>query len=107
MNATCPDQDTLQAYLLGDLDDDAIEVHLDVCAGCQAKFDELDAVVNRPFVALRKRGDAETDWQQPAFQRLVGKAKAIRQTDLDREDEPEQLPRQLGDYLLLERLAKS
>ena len=40
MNATaCPNHDTLEAYLLGNLDNGAIDAHLDACTDCQAALD--------------------------------------------------------------------
>jgi formylglycine-generating enzyme required for sulfatase activity len=77
MNATCPDHDTLEAYLLGTLDDESVDAHFDDCADCRAALDRLDAEVNRPFACLRDPIVAVTDWQQPTFYNLVAEAKAL------------------------------
>src|SRR5262245_8346466 len=98
MNATCPAPDTLEAYLLGNDDNDGIEAHLDECPDCQARLDEMDAVVNRPFARLGERAANGDDWQQPAFQHLVACAKAIPHLGSVPIEEPERLPRQLGAY---------
>jgi hypothetical protein len=75
MNATCcPDHASLEAYLLGQLDDEAIDAHLEECSGCRAALDKLDAAVNQPFACLREPAPAVTDWQQPTYQHLVSQA---------------------------------
>jgi formylglycine-generating enzyme required for sulfatase activity len=107
MNATCPAPDTLEAYLLGADDSEGIEAHLDECPDCQAKLDAMDAVVNRPFAALRQSDAIAGDWLQPAFQHLVARAKAIPHLGSEPVEEPERLPRQVGAYLLLELIAVS
>src|SRR5260370_37302555 len=78
MNATCClDHDTLEAYLLGRLDDEAIDAHLEGCSSCQAALEALEAAVNRPFACLREPAPAVTDWQQPTYQHLVARAKTL------------------------------
>src|ERR1017187_4990427 len=108
MIATCPDQDTLEAYLLGSLDDEAIDAHPDDCAECQAKLDKLDAVVNRPFAALREHAGADADWQQPAYQTLVARAKLLDTSTVGADRmvtfHP---PKTIGNYLLLELISHS
>jgi formylglycine-generating enzyme required for sulfatase activity/tRNA A-37 threonylcarbamoyl transferase component Bud32 len=78
MNATCcPDNATLQAYLLGQVDDEALDAHLDECSECRAMLETLDAAVNQPFACLRGPAAAVTDWQQASYQHLVTQAKAL------------------------------
>src|SRR5688572_16164716 len=80
MNATCPNRDALEAYLLGELDDEAIDAHLSECADCQTALDALDAAVHRPFACLREQTSAPADWMEPTFQQLVADAKALATT---------------------------
>jgi eukaryotic-like serine/threonine-protein kinase len=111
MNATCcPDHDALEAYLLGQLDDEAIDAHLEACSGCQVALDKLDAAVNQPFACLREPAPAVTDWQQPTFQHLVAQAKALAASSLHAHsrsqtqfgNEADNLENQtFGNYLLL------
>src|SRR5438309_868897 len=105
MNATCcPNQNTLEAYLLGSLTDDAIDAHLDGCAGCQAALDQLDAAVNRPFACLRAPAAPDGDWQAPA--QLLVKVKEMQPAAVESHEPGRRLPYQLGlpfqlgDYLL-------
>ena len=111
MNATCcPDHDQLEAYLLGNLDDAAVDAHLDACPDCQAALDTLDAAVNLPFQRLREPAGATADWEQPTFQHLVEHAKGISPATADLDDaeaDRQRLPYPLGNYLLLELVAVS
>ncbi len=62
MNAiACPDRDTLEAYLLGNVDNDAVDAHLEECAECRAALDELDAAVNEPCACEVRRAIARVD----------------------------------------------
>jgi Protein kinase domain len=94
----CPDHDTLEAYLLGKLDDGVIDAHLEACDDCQAALDELDTAFNRPFACLRQPAGTVGDWQQPAFQHLVSRAKALG----SRASADALTNRTLGNYQLLE-----
>ncbi|MBI3823180.1 MAG: protein kinase, partial [Planctomycetes bacterium] len=99
MNATCcPNHDTLEAYLLGKVDDDSIDAHLDECSDCQGVLDEMDAAVNLPFAGLRKVATASPDWQQPAFQHLVADAKNLVTVPFHGKTLENQV---FGNYLLL------
>lgn len=101
MNATCPERDTLEAYLLGHVDDDALDAHLDTCSDCQAALDRMDADAYRPFQCLRESAAAPTDWQQPTYQHLVAQAKAIPTLPLHAD-----VTTRIGNYLLLEPLGE-
>ena len=111
MNATCcPDHDTLEAYLQGNVDDDAIDVHLDQCAECQQALDRLDRAVNQPFACLAAPAPAAEAWEQPAYQQLVTQAKAIDASHRNGHSSlnGDVLPAQaFGNYRLLELLARS
>src|SRR6516162_9374086 len=110
MNATCClDHDTLEAYLLGQLDDEAIDAHLAGCTICQAALEALEVAVNRPFACLREPAPAVTDWQQPTYQHLVARAKTLgTSTHGNSTLNGESLINQtLGNYLLLELVGSS
>jgi formylglycine-generating enzyme required for sulfatase activity len=109
MNAiACPDRDALEAYLLGKIDDGAIDAHLNECADCQAALDTLDAAVNGPFACLRQAAPTSADWQPPY--QLIARAEGLFEATVDLDDietKGRRLPFQVGDYLLLELVAQS
>lgn len=110
MNATaCPNHDTLEAYLLGNVSDAGIDAHLDECSDCQAALDQLDAAVNQPFECLRAPAGALIDLQQPTLQHLVTRAKAIGTVSSNGHAAPAglPLPQTIGNYRLLELLSHS
>jgi formylglycine-generating enzyme required for sulfatase activity/tRNA A-37 threonylcarbamoyl transferase component Bud32 len=98
MNAVaCPDQDVLEAYVLGHCDARAIDAHLDDCPACRAALDRLESALLRPFAAIKEPPQTMLDWSAPAYCRLVADAKALQSSPDDLT-----LPHTLGNYQLLE-----
>src|ERR1051325_4246515 len=110
MNATCcPDRHVLEAYLLGNVDDAALDAHLDDCVACQAMLDQIDAAVNRPFAILREPVPSATFLQQPGYSTLVAHAKELATAPLNGHAtlHGDSLETQtLGSYLLLEPIGE-
>jgi serine/threonine protein kinase len=99
----CPDQTTLHSYLVGSLatdDDTAVEEHLDACAACRDAVDALDVEANGVFACLREPLDAPTEDQ--ALRGLMRQAMAL--AGCDGAASTAELPRDLGNYTLLELL---
>lgn len=101
MNAcTCPSRTALHDYLRGRLavtDAAAVDSHLDECADCLAVADTLEDDTAPCLARLHAAPADETPFDDPAYQRLVERAKALGAEAADD-------PAVLGPYALRERL---
>jgi RND family efflux transporter MFP subunit len=101
--ATCPSREELMNYVVGKLDDDASDAlanHLDSCPDCQAELATLPDPDDTLIARLRGPIPPDPFWEEPGCDRAVARAMTIMENEAAATD----LPRQLGEYQLIERL---
>jgi len=111
----CPDRATLEAYTTGKVDEEtfeAIAAHIDVCGNCQALLDTFDEVPDTLASQFRGAVIADPFCQEPACQRALAQAAALRTGRVGAEqsaDSPPAPPSDLGtlgEYQLLAKLGE-
>ncbi len=100
---TCPSREELIDYAVGKLPDeaaDAVAGHLDDCPGCQAELAALPEPDDTLVARLRDATPSDPFLHEPGCSQAVARARAVVEGD----ESTTNLPRQLGEYQLLQRL---
>jgi len=101
--ATCPSREDLMDYAVGKLADHALNSlagHLDSCPHCQAELAMLPEPDDTLVARLRGPVSAEPFIEETGFGQAMSRAMAVMGKGSPAAD----LPRQMGEYQLLERL---
>ena len=101
--ATCPSREELMDYVVGKLPDEASDTvasHLDACPDCQAKLATLPEPDDTLVARLRGPVLPDPFAEEPGCGQALVRAMAV----MGRDRSATALPRQLGEYQLIERL---
>ena len=101
--ATCPSREELLDYAVGGLSEeaaDALASHLEGCQSCQAELAALPEPDDALIARLREPLSSDPFLDEPGCGEAVALARAVVQREASATD----LPRQLGEYQLMERL---
>jgi RND family efflux transporter MFP subunit len=101
--ATCPSREELIDYVVGKLPDEASNTlanHLDTCPDCQAELATLPEPNDTLIARLRGPVPSDPFLEEPGCGQAMARAMAVVGKDGSTTD----LPRQLGEYQLIQRI---
>jgi uncharacterized protein (TIGR03067 family) len=105
----CPSREELLEYAVGKLPDDASDTladHLDGCPACQAQLAALPEADDTLVARLRGPVEADPFAEESGYGEAMARAKAVVDGTGagEADDSGSRLPRQLGEYRLIQRL---